>query len=346
MLDLNDNLYNQRQPRDQSKLKRWRYAGLMLTYKCPAACRFCYYYCSPQAGGLMETQTAIEAWEGLARIAGENAKVHITGGEPFLYFDRLFDIMQQANSLGLTPVDVIETNAGWAVDQTDIADKLRCLDALGLNRLKISWDAFHEEFIDLDSVKQLIATAQKILGPERVLVRWEKHLENPTGIRQADENARQKILCEALASDPCRFTGRAADELAHLATQYPIEHFVGKSCRNALLSAKGIHIDPAGNVFSGQCSGMIVGNVGQTPLDQLWKTFEPDKSDFWQALYNAGPAEFLTAAREQGYQPREKYASKCHLCTDIRRFFFDKRLYSPIIGPIDCYGKNEFRNVE
>lgn len=339
MLDLNDNLYNKRQERHEPKLKRWRYAGLMLTYRCSAACRFCYYYCSPQAGGLMPVETAIESWQALVRIAGDKAKVHITGGEPFLYFDRLEEIMQQAHQLNLTPVDVIETNAGWAVDPKDIADKLRRLDELGLNRLKISWDAFHEEFIHLHSVRQLIETARQILGPQRVLVRWENHLDNPTGIQTAPPAEQLKIMKQALETDPCRFTGRAADELAHLSTHYPVEQFQEKSCRTALLDAKGVHIDPAGNVFCGQCSGMIIGNIQNPPLDELWKTFEPDKADFWKTLYHHGPVGFLQNACEHGYQSRSAYASKCHLCTDIRRFFFDKGLHAPIIGPIDCYGE-------
>ena len=96
MYEFNDNLFNHRQQRHQRKLKLWRYAGLMLTYRCTAACRFCYYYCCPQAGGLMSPDTAIGAWEGLVRIAGDNARIHITGGEPFLYFDRLAEILQQA----------------------------------------------------------------------------------------------------------------------------------------------------------------------------------------------------------------------------------------------------------
>ncbi len=288
----------------------------------------------------MSVQTAIDAWQGLVRIASEDAKVHITGGEPFLYFERLIGILQEARRLGLTPVDVIETNGSWAEDENDIVEKLRQIDSLGLNRLKISWDAFHEEFIDIQSVRRLVSVARNILGDNRVLVRWEKHLDSPTGIRQKSEPQRKNILQEAMASDSCRLTGRAADALAELSQQYPCEKFHEKSCRNALLSSKGVHIDPNGEVFNGQCSGMIVGNVRQTPLDELWKAFEPDKTNFWQILYNKGPAGFLENAAAEGYACREKYASKCHLCTDIRRFFFDKGLFSQIIGPNVCYGIN------
>lgn len=234
MVELQDNLFNTRRSRDQSKLKLWRYAGLMLTYQCSAACRFCYYYCSPKASGLMSVDTAIQSWEGLIRLAGDSAKVHITGGEPFLYFDRMAQILKQASRLGLTPLDTIETNAGAWNSPTELTDQLRFLDDCGLDRLKVSWDTFHEEFIEIDKVRQFIHIARDVLGPGRVLVRWEKHLDTPTGIRQQEETQKQSILLAALVSDSCRFTGRAAEDLAPLVAQHPAEHFRGRNCQNAL----------------------------------------------------------------------------------------------------------------
>ncbi len=340
MCKLDSNLFNQRQLRHQPKLKQWRYAGLMLTYRCSAACRFCYYYCCPQASGLMSVNTAVTVWEGLERIAGQDAKVHITGGEPFLYFDRIVEILRQAHHLGLTPIDCIETNADWGTHSGKMVEKLQLLNSLKLNRLKISWDPFHEEFISIDNVRHLLSTARSVLGTDRVLIRWEKHLENPSGIQHKSRAKKHRILQNTLISDPCRFTGRAAEELASLAAGHPIKHFQGKTCQNALLSAKGVHIDPYGNVFNGQCSGMVIGNITETPLDILWQKFEPDKHDFWKILYHDGPYGFIKQACQLGYMPLDRYASKCHLCTDIRRFFFDKSLYPSIISPKDCYGKH------
>ena len=286
----------------------------------------------------MSVEMAIQSWEGLVRIAGEYAKVHITGGEPFLYFDRMAQILEQASRLGLTPLDSIETNAGvWSSD-SELRDQLHLLDDCGLNRLKISWDTFHEEFIEIDKVRRFIRIARDILGPQRVLIRWEKHLDHPTEIRQREETQKQSLLLAALDADSCRFTGRAAEVLAPLVAKHPAADFQGRHCQKTLLGSKGVHIDPYGNIFNGQCSGMIVGNVNQIPLDILWRTFEPDRADFWKILYEKGPFGLFGPAKKEGFQLQDKYASKCHLCTDIRRFFFDKGNYSTIIGPHDCYG--------
>ena len=286
----------------------------------------------------MSVDTAIQSWEGLVRLAGDNAKVHITGGEPFLYFDRLSQICEQARRLGLGPVDSIETNAGVWSSPGELTEQLRFLDDCGLDHLKVSWDAFHEEFIEIDKVRQFIHIARDILGSHRVLVRWEKHLDQPTGIQEQGAENKKSILLAALDADSCRFTGRAAEELAPLVAKHSADVFQDRQCQRALLGSKGVHIDPYGNVFNGQCSGMIVGNINQMSLDALWKAFEPDRADFWKILYEKGPFGLLEPAQMDGFRPQSQYASKCHLCTDIRRFFFDKGNYSTIIGPHDCYG--------
>jgi organic radical activating enzyme len=339
MLNLQDNVFNARQSPSAAKLKLWRYAGLMLTYRCNAACRFCYYYCGPGAGGLMPTETALEAWAALRRLAGDGARVHLTGGEPFLVFERLLEICEQAQQRGWGGADYVETNAGWVADEAEARYRLKALKAAGLHRLKISWDVFHEEFVPVEKVRFLVRAARELLGDERVLVRWEKHLEALTGVAAMTEAERQTLLAGAMAADAGRFTGRAAEAMAPLCADKTLAALGGLNCREALLGAKGVHIDPAGNVFSGQCSGMTVGNITATPLDVLWKGFDPERAAFWRTLYERGPGGFIDEAQAEGYAIRPFYAAKCHLCADIRGFFFDNGLYLPIIYPKECYGK-------
>ncbi len=337
MIELSENIFNRRAGRSEPKLKIWSSAGLMLTYKCNCACEFCYYNCDPGKGGLMPVDTAVSAWRSLKMLAGNNAKIHITGGEPFLYWDHLRELLRRAGAERLGKVDLIETNGFWAADEKIIEQRLKELDELGMHRFKVSTDPFHQQYIGSDLVRRLADIACRILGPERVLVRWEKYLENVVDMKNLSPVERQRQYISAMKDYPCRFTGRAAGKLAELVASKPIQTIAVMNCKMDFLGAKGVHIDPFGNVFSGTCSGIILGNVNQTPLEEIWKHFDPSQEGFVGTLFNSGPFGLLEKCEKAGYKLRQLYASKCHLCTDIRQFYFDNDIENTIIGPVDCY---------
>lgn len=122
----------------------------------------------------MSKDIFIGSWQSLKTLAGESAalvsevkpKIHITGGEPFLYFDYLCELLDTAQKQNLGQVDMIETNAYWAEDSKSVEQKLKTLDKLGMAKLKISCDPFHQEFIDIELVKRLSSVAKDVLGPK------------------------------------------------------------------------------------------------------------------------------------------------------------------------------------
>lgn len=337
MTELSENIYNSRAARDQLKFKLWRSAGLLLTYKCNCACEFCYYNCGSDKGGLMPIETAVGAWRSLKILAGDSAKVHITGGEPFLYWDHLQEVLQAAKNEKLGKVDLIETNGFWATTEQISAQRLRRLDELGMDRLKISTDPFHQEYVDAEPVRRLAQIASDVLGSSRVLVRWRKYLDDPTEMKGLSPAEREQMYLRAMKDYPCRFTGRAAGKLAELVASKPIEALAAMSCKTGFLGAKGVHIDPFGNIFSGTCSGIIFGNVNQMPLEEIWKHFGPTHNALIDMLFNCGPVGLLAEAEKRGYKRADFYAGKCHLCTQIRQFFFDNGLHTSLIGPAECY---------
>ena len=337
MKELSENIYNRRSSRAAVKFKLWRNVGLMLTYKCNAACEFCYYRCAPDKGGLMPIETALAAWGSLEKMVGANASVHITGGEPFLYFDHLCELLNKAKQSGFSGPDSIETNGFWATNDKIIAHRIKLLDDAGMGRLKISWDPFHAEFIDAAVIKRLAEVAGKVLGPERVFVRWEKYLEQDLSCDGLSECCRRQRYIQAASDYPCRFTGRGADKLASLLSDKPTEMLRTENCKKNFLGAKGVHIDPYGNVFSGLCSGIVVGNIKKNSLEAIWEAFDPQKQDFIGTLFAGGPYAMLDEVMAGGYIARELYAGKCHFCTEMRQFFFDNSRYKAIIKPYDCY---------
>jgi MoaA/NifB/PqqE/SkfB family radical SAM enzyme len=346
MIELSENVYNRQVARNEPKFKLWRSVGLLLTYKCNCACEFCYYNCDPDKGGLMPVETVISAWQSLKVLAGDAARIHITGGEAFLYWDHLQNVLQQAKNEGLGKVDLIETNGFWATSEQIVVERLKRLDELGMNRLKVSTDPFHQEYVDIEPVRRLAKLAMEILGPERVLIRWQKYLDEPVDMQSLSPTDREKQYLRAMKDYPCRFTGRAAGKLADLVATSMLPCFRENSqaaithqdtCRSSFLGAKGVHIDPFGNVFSGTCSGIIVGNINETPLENIWRQFHPEQDEFIHTLFQFGPFGLLDKAIKLGYRGPRIYADKCHLCTHIRQFLFDHDFELFVIGPMECY---------
>jgi organic radical activating enzyme len=350
MSDLSENIYNSRLERNEPKFKLWRSAGLLLTYKCNCACEFCYYNCNPEKGGLMPVDMAIEAWKSLKALAGDSAKVHFTGGEAFLYWDHLRQILEAAKKQNLGKVDLIETNGFWATSDNIVRQRLQKLDELGMNRFKISTDPFHQEYVDIEPVRRLAKIADEMLGPQRVLVRWRKYLDNPAQMKDTRSSQRnaasqsrippaiiERQYIQAIKDYPCRFTGRAAGKLAELVASKSIESIAAMNCKSDFLGAKGVHIDPFGNVFSGTCSGIIFGNINKNKLEDIWKQFSPEQNEIIHTLFTSGPFGLLEKAEKAGYMKLKLYADKCHLCTDIRQFFLEKGIEKSTIGPADCY---------
>jgi organic radical activating enzyme len=339
-----ENIYNQQAAPDQPKFKVWTSAGLLLTYWCPSRCACCYVYASPDAGSPdteMSVDLALDCWRAVRRLGGERGKVHLTGGEPFGNFERLAQILQAACEQGLSGLEKIETNAYWCDQESLIRKRLKRLRELGLQKLQVSTDVYHQEYVPLKWVCFLISLGREILGPEGVQVRWRDFVANPVLVGDMDEQERAEAFRQALSQRPERMLGRAAENLANLFPLRSYEHFAEENCVRNLLGARHVHVDGAGNVFSGTCVGLIVGNIltGENGgLDELWRRFDYRQHPIISILVEKGPVGLLEIARELGYLPRVGYASKCHLCYDIRRYLHKKGKYSAYLGPAVCYG--------
>lgn len=337
MLDLQDNVYNRRTQRHEPKLKKWRHAGLILTYRCNCTCEFCYYRCSPHQGGLMPVEMAVQAWQGLRRIAGDSARVHLTGGEPFLEWDHLLAVLRAARAASLGPVDMVETNGYWATSTEGVQERLSQLNDLGVHRLKISCDPFHQAFVDIERVRCLVQAADAQWGPQRVLVRWRHYLDAAPESLAADDPQRLDGYMASLDEFDCRYSGRAADRLARERACHEVAAFHGENCRARFLGAKGVHIDPWGHVFSGTCSGIVIGRVTDTPLDQIWCDFDPDHHPAVGTLAGSGPAGLMQEAVQCGHQPSAHFATRCHLCTEARTALRQRSPGQDVFGPDACY---------
>ncbi len=346
-VSLSDNVMNRRLSPAEPKFKLWHSAGLMLTYWCSSRCACCYNFSGPQAGTPateMSVELALACWRSVISLAGLRGKVHLTGGEPFGDYPRLREIMRQAHKEKLPGLEKVETNAYWCTDASRVRERLLELKELGLTKLQISADIYHQEYVPLERVRLARDIAIKTLGVDAVQVRWRDYVDNPVLVAEMDEPERLAAYAAELSKRKERLVGRAAKHLAPLLSDKPATEFAGQNCCRGLLGSAHVHIDGMGNVFIGTCVGIIAGKVGlqpETSLEHLWRHFDMDEHPVLTILRHSGPAGLLEEATKYGYRPLPEYASKCHMCYHVRHFLRKIEPYCHYLGPGVCHGESE-----
>ncbi len=336
----------------------WDFAGLMLTYWCSSRCAFCYVNAGPQHADRMSPELALACWHSLDRLAdrhGQQMCVHLAGGEPFGDWVALVSLIRRARDAGLSRVDKVETNAFWATNDGLTRSRLELLDALGVHRLIISCDVFHQAHVPLERVRRCVRWAREIFGPGRLIVRWWDYFSEPLDTMPLSEAQRAAAYRDALHQHADRLTGRAAVALPQLLPRQPAEAFAGERCVAEVLQSRHVHIDPYGHIFPGTCAGIILGSVGRPAAADDDDGGTPTVAEVWDnlavnwrqhpvvdAVVAGGSYELMQRVRSLGYEPlHEGYASKCHLCTHVRSFLLRRGHWPAHIGPSACYADGE-----
>ncbi len=319
--------------------------GILLSYQCSNQCRHCLYACSP----VWEDWISDETLEGLtASITAESRfldSVHIGGGEPFIRPDRVIRAVEAVTAAGL-PLEYVETNAFWALKDADTEQTLLRLRNAGLTGLLVSVSPFHQEFVPLERPERLIRVASRVFGPSGVRVYTDyfrsllaaadpKHpIPFEDYLESAGPDQASLDLADRYGLVP---NGRAPLELGVLYARHPAAHFSEGNCAAELTSPHHGHVDLYGNVITGLCAGLTVGN-GLNLADLSAGTDLSDRPvlSLLMAEGVGGLAAF--ASSRHGFQEDpEGYIAKCHLCLDIRRHLVRTGAAFSELQPKDFY---------
>ncbi len=337
-------MYNAIMPRlrrsDPMPVKYWSRAGLLLTDWCNARCASCYLGCGPDGVEEMTPDDAIAYWGGLIEASPHGCRVHLTGGEPFGDFPRLIEICRRAHAQRLAPLQKIETNAFWATDEGIVRERVGLLDQAGMERICVSTDPYHQQFVPIERCRLLVRIAEEVLGADRVQVRWSDWLEEGFDTGRLDAAEREKLFARYAAGGRDRFNGRAADALGKYVQCKSVAQFADMSCAQRLLRSRHVHIDASGRVMPGTCAGIVLGVVDGGGVAEIWETLDADHAGrpIVGTLSSRGPTGLLEEAQGAGFVPKDAYAGKCHLCWDIRGYLVRKGLGGRELGPVRVYG--------
>jgi len=287
----------------------------------------------------MTVADALKFWKELIDACPHGCRIHLTGGEPFGNWPGLIELARAASEEGLGPLEKVETNAFWAVDQRIARDRIGALDEAGMEKITISADPYHQEFVPLDRCRLLAEVATEILGPARVQVRWRDWLAEGFDTAALNGAEAESFFAEHAAGGRDRIAGRAADVLAKGLDQKLTSEFADNTCKETLLRSKHVHIDPEGRVMPGTCAGIVLGRAGRDTIGKIWQRLEGDFADrpIVGTLAAQGPTGMLAGAVRAGFQPRLGYAGKCHLCWDLRKWMSARNWHQDELWPSWMY---------
>ncbi|MCL1858679.1 MAG: radical SAM protein [Oscillospiraceae bacterium] len=312
-------------------------AGIIVTYKCSAACLHCCYSSSPKrSGDYMSKDTADKIFALLKKMGCYS--VHIGGGEPFMNFDKLLEVCKSAREHNIS-IDYIETNASWFTDNISVSDKLKNLISAGVDCLLISIDPFHNEFVPYIKIKNLLKCCEKN-GMGTFL--WQSKFERI--IRQLDEHATHSLseyedifggdfIKSISESYGLGYNGRALRILEKFTKdKKPYDYFLrDNQCGDRIKSLHHFHVDMDENLIPPSCNGFRA-NI----FDLCSGGLNSDKYIYFTSVINNGLEELFKKAKDLGFIPKsEGYASKCALCFDMKKYICENIKAKTGLEPVD-----------
>ena len=151
-------------------LKNLNKIEFVVTYACTGRCKHCSEGDHTACGEWIDPEVAATA---VGKIGAQYAlkTVMAFGGEPLLYPKAVYAIMSAAKELNVPKRQVI-TNGYFSKDPQKIREVVGKLAESGVDDLLLSVDAFHQETIPLDTVKQFAARAKDCGIPIRLSPAW------------------------------------------------------------------------------------------------------------------------------------------------------------------------------
>jgi hypothetical protein len=322
--------------------------GLILSYRCSAACRHCMYACSPRWDADWITEEDLGAL--LSQLAPHiepapygpdsislSHGLHFSGGEPGLNFELLYKAVEIADTLRI-PSTFMETNAAWCTEDTVAEEKLAELKGRGLKGIMISVNPFYAEFVPFSRTERCIRASLDIFGHTTIVYQAEYYRRfRQWGLR--DRVPFEQYLEMESSADVFRnveffISGRAPYSLGHILgrhfPRFPAARLCAVPCSPPFLRQWHNHFDNYGNYMPGFCGGISFGDYRR--LDRLLaEGIDTDRKPVLGSIAAGNFKGLLDFACQQGYRESDGgYFSKCHLCIDIRKHLVTAGTYEEL----------------
>lgn len=294
-----------------------------ITNKCSSKCKHCSVQNKKSSQNHIEEGIAVDIIKKLS--TNYNIKSIMTfGGEPLLFPNEVIAIHKVAKEVGI-PYRQIITNGYWTKDFNIIEKISHKLAEAGVNKILISVDAFHQEYIPLELVKKV---ANSLLEAGISDIKW-----SPCWAVSEDDNnqynKKTKSILEELEEIPIE-TGNGnvlypeGAALENLRDYLPSKKCLTKGkCGDEpytepLDLIKSISIEPNGDVAV--CKDFKIGNVNEKSISEIIEDYNPYNNLYMKTILEEGVEGLLNMVKNRGLNvDSNEFYSICDMCTKLRR---------------------------
>jgi len=298
--------------------------GLHITDRCNARCLHCSFGCGPEIEGSMDSEEVIQYVTDAKALNAEI--VCITGGEPMLYPNLVKKIISKCNDLSFQEIWVF-TNGFWAQDLSEAHAIAKELENLGLTKMFLSVDFFHQCYIPIKSVKNAIEASLEsnleISIDARFIGATYEQNEFNLATRSYLEFLGEFLSKVEIIKAQAMFVGRAAESVVKHVKTKPLSEILNEKCPGAWAGGTlefplGVDVDEIGSVTI--CPALSIGNTHEASLKKIIKEYNYRDFEVISVLHEDGIEGLMKLASRNGFVPRKAYVDGCHFCYESRKF--------------------------
>ena len=245
-------------------LKNLNKIEFVVTYACTGRCKHCSEGEHIACGENIDPQIAADS---VRKICAEyDIKTVMTfGGEPLLYPEAVYAVMRVAKELNVPKRQVI-TNGFFSKDPEKIRDVADKLSACGVNDLRLSVDAFHQETIPIDIVKSLAREAKASGIQIKLQPAWLVSFDDDNPY-----NIKTRQIIESFADLDVRLSDGNVIFPEGNALKYLSEYFIEEAPKNPYVEdpsdVRCVSFSPNGDVLDG--------NVYEQDIMEIIENYSP-----------------------------------------------------------------------
>lgn len=148
-----------RQIKSNKRIPVFDSIGIALTRQCTAQCRMCCFECGPDKDEKLEKDLIFRIIDEAAEIK-EIEKIGFTGGEATLRGNILLEAIERTKQRGMK--SSLTSNGSWGKEPDEAKKWLKNLKAAGLDALTISIDEYHQEYVPMENIRNIIRANREI----------------------------------------------------------------------------------------------------------------------------------------------------------------------------------------